>query len=228
MKIYLVGSNGTLGNALNSVFKQQNIDIVSIGRNRNTEGSFYYCDLSDLDEISNVIEDIQDIKSDDVVIVNSGVLGSVSKITELDLNEFSSVLDINAISNIALFNSFYKAGIKKYIVVSSGAANKKYSGWANYCISKTLQKNIWETISADAKDVAVSLIAPGVLNSKMHDFVGNVDLMDFPDLAKFGDIKKNNDYQDEFEAAEKLFKLLLAGKILESSFEFIDLRLINS
>lgn len=226
MKVYLIGANGTLGNAISSVFNKSNIKVVAVGRNKGNESEFHYCDLSKLDGISSQIYHISDIKEDDIVIINSGVLGSVSKVTTVDLEEFVSVLNINAISNIALFRSFYKAGIKKYIVISSGAANKKYSGWANYCLSKTLQKDIWQTISADAEDVSVSLIAPGVLNSKMHGFVDNVDPKDFPDLSKFFEIRRNNEYQDEYESAEKLLKLILEEGKPKDPFEFIDLRLV--
>lgn len=224
MKMALVGSSGVLGNAINDVFKEKLDDIVSLGRNPEGKEDFVYCDLLDLDSISEAVEQVAKKTRIDFVVVNSGVIGQIAEAGSVELKSFNESLTINSISNLSLFQNFYAKGVRNFIVISSGAATKNYSGWFTYCMSKSMQLNIWKAIAHDYPDVSVNLIAPGVLKSSMHSFTESIDRSKFPELEKFFDIKEENSYQNPTESAEKILRLVSEVNFWKNNFEYIDLR----
>jgi benzil reductase ((S)-benzoin forming) len=224
VRVILIGASGVLGTALHDTFNELAIEVISVGRNPNSSNEFYYCDLKKLDIIDDSLQKIPSVNENDIVIVNSGVIGPISKAADVNIDDFSEALKVNAISNLPIFQSLYKRGARKYIVISSGAAQKNYSGWFGYCISKSLQYGIWESISHDYSDVRIKLLAPGVLNSNMHSFADTVSVEEFPELEKFVQIKEDNAYQDPYESAKKISVLINSIDFFESTFEYLDLR----
>lgn len=224
MKLFLVGQSGTLGTALKNKARGMGVQIQCISRTLSNEKSDVCCDLSDIDKIDVCLQDISDKQVDAIAIINSGVLGGVNLASNVNLREASEAFNINALSNIALFQSLYRKGVKRFVVISSGAANKNYSGWFVYCLSKKMQRALWESICNDHSDVSAKLIAPGVLSSSMHNFTDSIDRSNYPDLDKFFSIKESASYQDANESSEKLFSLLNNADFFENGCEFIDLR----
>lgn len=224
MRVILVGASGVLGTALHNTFSDLDVEVVSIGRNSQGSNKFHYCDLNKLDTIDDSLQKISNVSEDDIVIVNSGVVGPISKAADINIDDFSEALRINSISNLPIFQSLYKRGARKYIVISSGAALKNYSGWFAYCVSKSLQYGLWESISHDYLDVKIKLIAPGVLKSSMHSFTDTVSVEEFPELEKFVQIKEDDAYQEPYESAKKIIKLINSIDFFESPFEYLDLR----
>ncbi len=224
MKFFLIGQSGTFGTALKEQAKLKKLNVEYISRTIPDDISGIRCDLADVLNVQESLEGIKGNQQDSVAILNSGVLGPVGLVGNVDLKEMLNVFNINALSNIALFQSLYRKGVKRFVVISSGAANKNYSGWFTYCLSKRMQKAFWEGICHDHPDVSAKLIAPGVLASKMHDFTQTIERSNYPELDKFFDIKESASYQDENESAQKLFSLMKVDGFFEKGCEFIDLR----
>ena len=224
MKIYLVGQSGLLGGCLKREALFRSIDVLSIGRTISDPSADIKLDLSRISDIEKHLDPVARGDSDDVAILNSGVLGKVALAGELESEEITDVFNINALSNILIFKKLYRAGLRRFIVISSGAAQKKYKGWFLYCLSKELQQSIWKTLASDYTDIAVLLVAPGVLASSMHDFTDSIERGTFPDLNKFYEIRENNLYQDPDVSARKIIDLISKGDFSESGFEYIDIR----
>jgi len=224
MKVFLVGQSGTFGTALKAKAVERKLEIQSISRTVTDGSNDIYCDLNDIHKIDDCLFTIDDKQEDAVVIINSGVLGGVSLIADADFHEVLQAFNVNALSNIALFQSLYRKGVKQFVVISSGAANKNYSGWFTYCLSKQMQKGFWEGICHDHDDVSAKLIAPGVLASSMHNFTDSINRSNYPELDKFFEIKEKSDYQNENESAQKLFSLFESDDFFNKGCEFIDLR----
>lgn len=224
MKIFLIGQSGTFGTALKEQAKLKKLDIEYISRTIPDDISGIRCDLADVLDIEKSLDEIENDQQDSIAILNSGVLGPVGHVGDIDLKDMLNVFNVNALSNIALFQSLYRKGVKRFVVISSGAANKNYSGWFTYCLSKRMQKAFWEGICHDHTDVSAKLIAPGVLASKMHDFTQTIDRSNYPELDKFFELKETSGYQNESESAEKMFSLIMKENFFANDCEFIDLR----
>lgn len=228
MKVILVGSSGALGTELLASARELVIPVLQISRSVEESGNCFKCDLRDVEQVASSLKSLPAFTADDVAIINSGVIGEIGLAAEVGYDKLGVALDINAFSNVELFKVLYSKGVRNFIVISSGAALKNYSGWFVYCQSKRLQKGIWESICKDYSEVSVRFIAPGVLNSTMHDFTDEIDKGAYPDLDKFYDIKKNNAYQQAGESARKIFALLSGRSFFKPGSEFLDLRNLAS
>lgn len=225
MRVILIGASGLLGSSFVSVAPELDVDIKKVSRG-NADESFLYCDLHQLDTISATLMQIDDVNSSDVVLINSGVLGPVGLGAEVELGELVRTININALSNVPVFEALQAKGVRKYIVVSSGAANRFYSGWFAYCLSKTLQKSIWTAFCHDHPEISVKLCAPGVLASSMHDFTNFIERDRYPDLEKFFQIKDKGEYQNAEVSARKILEMSTRDSFFSAGLEFIDLRTI--
>jgi len=223
MNLILIGASGTFGTAIINEAKRKGVEIVTISRGNSDSPVNITCDLTDMAGISGFAESIT-VGSDTVAIINSGVLGPVEKASKVGMDETIEAFNVNALSNIWLFQELYSKGVKKFAVISSGASIKNYAGWFVYCQTKKLQKSIWEAFSYENEDIAVLLVAPGVLHSTMHDFTEHTDRMDFPDLAKFFELKNTLSYQDEAISAQKLIQICISKLNANLGCEYLDLR----
>jgi NAD(P)-dependent dehydrogenase (short-subunit alcohol dehydrogenase family) len=224
MKVILVGSSGALGTELLASAKEYMVPVLQISSSVEDTDSSLKCDLQDVGQIANCLKNLPVFTNDDAAIINSGVIGDIGLAAEVGYEKFATALNINAFSNVELFKELYSKGVRNFIVISSGAALKNYSGWFVYCQSKSIQKGIWESICKDYKDISVRFIAPGVLSSSMHNFTRDIEKGTYPDLSKFYDIKENNDYQQTGESARKIFALLSSESFFKPGSEFLDLR----
>lgn len=225
MRIVLFGSGGCLGSAIVRAAAKRNIELVKVSRGSRADLVDIYCDLAQTESVKSALQAIENSTTGAVVIINSGILGEIGLAAETNDSGFQLALQINAISNISIFKDLYERNYKNFIIISSGASEKNYTGWFSYCQSKHLQRSIWEGIAHDYSDVKVTLVAPGVLNSEMHDLTSSYNLEKFPDLEKFVEIKTNHYYQDENESAEKLIKIA-CGEIAIPD-KYIDLRMLS-
>lgn len=224
MNVLIVGGSGTYGNALHKTARKFGLSAELVSRSFGREEEGYFCDLNEVADVTQKIQEIKNVGNETVAIVNSGVLGPVGLASNIDTVKALEAFNINALSNVPLFQSLYKKGVRKFVVVSSGAALKNYSGWFVYCQTKRLQKAIWESFCHDHREIAVRLIAPGVLASNMHNFTDDVARGDFPELDKFFELREQGGYQDEGESAEKLFNLVTDAQFFEKGFQYLDLR----
>lgn len=122
MRVILIGASGLLGNSFVYVAPEFGVNIKKISRG-NQDGSSLYCDLSVLDSVASSLLQIDNINSGDVVLINSGVLGPVGLGAEVELSELINAVNINALSDISIFKALQIQGVRKYVIVSSGAAN---------------------------------------------------------------------------------------------------------
>lgn len=224
MNILLVGASGSLGTALWQECEMRDIEVICVSRGKPDGYKSYFCDLADVSSVESNFQKIDGVDLNTIAIVNSGIIGPIGLGSELDYKEAVTAFNVNAISNISIFQELYSRGVKNFIVISSGASKKDYSGWFVYCQSKKVQKSIWESLCHDHKDISVKFIAPGVLDSAMHKFTNTVDRLKYPELDKFYEIKKNRSYQKADQSAAKILDLAFREDFFEKENEFIDLR----
>jgi NAD(P)-dependent dehydrogenase (short-subunit alcohol dehydrogenase family) len=224
MNVLIVGGSGTYGKALQEAARKLDLSVEIVSRGVEKKKGGYFCDLNKIADISQRINEVENLGSETLAIINSGVLGPVGLSSDVGGKETIEAFNINALSNIPLFQSLFLKGVRKFVIVSSGAAIKNYSGWFVYCQTKRLQKAIWESFCHDHNEISVRLVAPGVLASNMHNFTDDVARRDFPELDKFFELREHGGYQDENESAEKLFNLFTGGQFFKKGFQYLDLR----
>ncbi|KAG9043429.1 hypothetical protein FS837_009642 [Tulasnella sp. UAMH 9824] len=119
----------------------------------------------------------------DSVILNAGTLGSISRISSSTTSEWKDVFDINFFSLVetiqAALPSLRESQHKgRVIFVSSGAADRGYTGWGPYSASKAAMNSLCRTLANEEKGIiAVSMQATVRADG--------VDRMDPSELEKF-------------------------------------------
>jgi NADP-dependent 3-hydroxy acid dehydrogenase YdfG len=223
MRVILIGASGLFGSALLGAAEECCVDVVKVSRGAKDE-PFLHCDLGRFESIAPALVQINDLNGEDIAFINSGILGPVGLVDEIDADDFINTININALSNIYIFKTLHTRGVRRFVVTSSGAANRNYSGWFSYCQSKSLQKSLWTAFCYDYPEISVKFVAPGVLQSDMHNFTNFVERGKYPDLDKFYQIKESGAYQSAEFSARKIFNMLCRDDFFTEGFDFIDLR----
>ena len=69
------------------------------------------------------------------LVLNAGVLTPMSSLADVDVNEWTSAIQINLVSNVLALRTlmpFLRASKSRVIAISSGAAKTAYRGWSAY------------------------------------------------------------------------------------------------
>ena len=139
-KVLITGSSSGLGQALCKKFTSLNWTTIGISKsNSENVTKSIIADFKDHQNLNNKLFDNKsDLKNLDLVILNAGQLGRIDRAENITLSELNEIIAINVLSN-KLIIDFLKSQKKAidFIAISSGASLKPYSGWLQYCISKS-------------------------------------------------------------------------------------------
>ncbi|KAJ5594608.1 uncharacterized protein N7459_000816 [Penicillium hispanicum] len=107
----------------------------------------------------------------DGMVLNHGILGQTGKVDETDPEEWRRAFDINFISLVA----FAKAALPalrqskgNIIFTSSGAAVRKYRGWALYAATKAAMNNFAQSLGSEEPEITSVAVQPGMVDTDMQ------------------------------------------------------------
>ena len=195
-KILITGTTSGLGKALYKIYSSSS-SVYTINRKD--------CDLSDLSQVSSYIKTIcKNIDHFEYVFLNAGMLGDLKKINEIDIKEYKKIFDVNVWSNKIIIDYLIQNNkAKKVIGISSGAAIKTYFGWSLYCSSKAAFKQMLSCYNQECADIEFLSLSPGVIKTKMQDYIKTIDFKQVPSVKKFQDMYP--DLQTAEECAYKIY-----------------------
>ena len=132
-------------------------------------------DLKDFEGIDRLgFEIFKKFKKLDLLILNAGVLGTLSPLSHQDPSEFEEVIKINLISNFRLIRSMEpllkNSDKAKVIFISSGAAKNPKAYWGAYSISKIALEQmakIWQ-VENKSNNIQIEIVNPGATRTKMR------------------------------------------------------------
>lgn len=224
--IFITGTSSGLGFSLAKKFYNENYKVSGISRS--ISPSFInskIINLKNIIEIKNNLTSFIENKNFDYVFLNAGIIDPIEKAVNIKTNSFVESLNINLISNkIILDLLITKSNIKKVIAITSGASKKPYDGWLNYCVSKSALNQLISCYALENKNIKFLSLAPGVIKTKMQDYIRNIDKEKFSSIEKFHNLYDsipNSDY-----IANKIFNNLDVLNNIESG-KYFDLRSIN-
>lgn len=221
MEAYIVtGASKGIGQALCRQLNESGRFVVGIARSKSEGWSgkrFLAFDLSDLAEIPQLMEDIAGVLPEDIhclTLINNA--GTVEPIGFSDKNDPAAIqanINLNLTAPMILSSAFigqFKAlSCEKAIVnISSGAGRKVYQGWSAYCAAKAGLDHFSRVIDAEAPEVKVVSVAPGIIDTGMQEQIRNSNAEDFPLLSRFQDYKEAGKLSTAEETAAKLIGLM--------------------
>ena len=156
--ILITGTSSGLGNGLANYYLENGFNVIGISRRtpeeflKSKNYTHYNTDLSELKESKNLINDVFKNHSNfELIILNSGALGDIDRMENLDINDSLKLMDINLWSNKILIDSILENNIscKQIIGISSGASVNGSAGWGPYSISKAALNMLIKTYAVE-------------------------------------------------------------------------------
>lgn len=145
-------------------------DIHQSGSDRIDE---VQCDVTSGDDIDKLYRYVKDRYGiPDVLISNAGQ-GIHEKLSEGDPEKWKTVLDVNVVGALRLIRAFLPEMIGRksgdIVFISSTAALRAYEYGAVYAASKAALNMIADTLRLEAKDLRISVVAPGVVDTPFFE-----------------------------------------------------------
>lgn len=230
--IWITGGSSGIGAATAKIFNENNWRVIISSRNidklnktkqeiikksKNKEIFAIQCDISNREEIHNVVNYIEkNISIIDIALLNAAAY-SPNKAQEFDIKNFNLLIDVNlkgTLFCIEILQKLMKLRKKGHIaIVSSPVGYRGLPTAAAYGMTKAGLINLAESLYIDFNKIGIklSIINPGFI--KTH----STDLNSFPmPFIKSADF-----------AAKQIFKGLTKSKKFEISFPFIFLQIMK-
>ena len=209
MKYLLTGSTSGLGLSLRNILSSLDHEIVSIDRSskfNQTKKDYQILinDLYDLDKLSDSLSSNIDLLSSiNTCIFNAGTLGLIEAANEISCEKLLHTFTINCLSVKVILDFMLKnTCCKNFIFISSGASVTPYTGWLEYCSTKSFTDSMFRVYAEENTSKVFVSVSPGAISTKMQDTIReNADLSKFPGLKKFISLYESGALRDPDDAA---------------------------
>ncbi|KAA0546863.1 (S)-benzoin forming benzil reductase [Bacillus sp. BGMRC 2118] len=133
------------------------------------------------------------------LINNAGIIEPISTVGTMKSNQISLNVQTNLVAPMVWTNLFIEKtasqNVKKTIVnVSSGAANKPYSGWSAYCSTKAGVDMFTKTVGLEQKKeenpTTVISFSPGIMDTNMQTTIRSKSKEQFETIDIFKNYKE--------------------------------------
>jgi len=224
--LIITGGSKGLGRGIIAAYLAANYRIFSISRSKNASEiapniTQLQADLSKKEEVCGILEKIFSYFSATslekiVLINNAATLGTITRVENYGAAEIENTIFLNTIAPLILISDFIRLSLnwncrKKIINISSGAAQKAYYGWTNYCASKAALDMLTRAIAIEQNSIpnGVKLIsiAPGIVDTDMQATIRKADKTDFTEVARFVEYKNSGALADAMLVGAKIFEI---------------------
>lgn len=150
----------------------------------------------------------------DLWVNNAGVLEPIRPVRDVSVDEFRDHIDIN-LTGVFIGSRCYVQHLRRVgrggvlINLSSGAAWNAYSGWGAYCAGKAAVERLTEVIQVEEAGIGLRAhsVAPGVVDTAMQTLIRSSSADDFPDLERFVQMKRDENFNDASFVAEEFLAI---------------------
>ena len=184
-KIFITGASGGIGTSICEKFHTNNFSLVLTAssdskienlKKKYGDNHFYYkIDLSDSDNLQNVLNQISKDHKDITVIVNNAGTTEDGLILRMKNDQWSKVIQTNLNSNYQIIKSLLPNMLSnKYghiIGISSIVGTTGNQGQANYVASKSGMVGLYKSIALEVakRNINVNIISPGFIKTTMTE-----------------------------------------------------------
>lgn len=184
--VLITGASRGIGEAAARIFAakgaqvvlcaRSSADINAIAKSINDTGgkaSAIACNVADRADVdAAVARAVNTFGGLDILIGNAGILKPIGRITDLDVGDFDSVIDVNVKGvwyGIKAALPHMKGG-GTIITIGSGAATSALEGWAPYCASKAAVHHLSACLHKEMADEGIRalVLSPGTVATEMQ------------------------------------------------------------
>lgn len=207
-RILITGTSRGLGKKLFEEFLSTGDEVVSLGRSScEIEGPYVFCDFNSPENIKELFTSNELLKKHfDIIILNAGTLGEISAANEVTKDSLLQTFNVNFFSNKIIIDECLNNSVdsQKFIYVSSGASKKGYTGWLEYCTSKSATDSMIRVYAKENPEHIFISLSPGAINTNMQNLIRKSDYKKFPDMKKFIDLNNLNRLRKSGDASKSI------------------------
>lgn len=222
--IWITGASSGIGAALADTVPWNDARVIGVSRRPPQGIEHLAADLSDPASWKKVEasfgDELAHFDGDRVVFIQAaGTLDPIGFAGEVDTDAYARNVLLNSAAPQVLGHMFLRAARSVHaerhlVMITSGAAQSVYPGWASYGASKAAVDQWVRDVGAEQEErggVKALSIAPGTVDTAMQRHLRETDARDFPDRQKFVDLHDAGKLTPPAEAAEKMWRLLEQG-----------------
>lgn len=169
----------TLGDQVTGISRRQPQDLVKRGL------IHWAMDLSDGKAVTEALADyLVTVPNWTHVILNAGIVGSVSDLSNCQNDDLQNVFETNVWSNKTLLEQILRVvpTVRQVVAMSSGAGQNGKRGLGAYCLSKATLNMLIQLYAREFPDVHFTALLPGTVETPMQDFLCSVEDDRYPFL----------------------------------------------
>jgi len=233
MNVFITGTSSGIGNGLAREFVARGVEVFGVSR-RDIPGlssreNYHHLqiDLTDFEKVKQELPNFFSSQQQlDLVILNSGVLGKISCMCELEVEEMKSVMEINVWSNKVLLDALFRhlESIKQVVGMSTKASLHSSPGWGPYSVSKAGLNMLMKVYASEYPGTHFSAFAPGLIDSEIQETIWQIKETDkYPSVR----ILQQARFTDAMPTPGAVAPTLIEGmqKALQhTSGSFVDVR----
>jgi NAD(P)-dependent dehydrogenase (short-subunit alcohol dehydrogenase family) len=172
----VTGGGSGLGAAIASALHAAGADVVVVGRDEaklatvvdrlGTGASALTCDVSDADSVESLRANLADTEVS-ILVNNAGVPGPVAALTDIEVEEWDAVFEVNVRGTFLLCKAFLPGMIERgagdVINVASVSGKRPLAHRTPYCASKMAVIGLTSTLAFEVgpAGVSVNTLSPG-------------------------------------------------------------------
>ncbi len=233
MNILITGTSSGIGYGLARDFLARGANVWGISRRKaddiHDRDNYKHLglDLTHHNKVRELIpEFIRYQGSLDLVILNSGILGDIKLMSEIDIHQMKLVMEINVWSNKVLLDVLFEneVKIKQVVGMSSKASLRSTPGWGPYCLSKAGLNMLMNIYAKEYPETHFTAFAPGLVDSEIQEFIYSIKETDkYPTTKRLQEARFTEEMPDAIKAAPMLISGFNKALKYESG-SFVDVR----
>lgn len=223
--VWISGASGGIGQALVKTLRWSDARVLGICRRRPGGGIEHIeADLTDpatwLTVGASFHRELQDFDGERVAFIHAaGALDPMGFAAEADSPAYLRNVLLNSAAPQVLGQQFLAAARsldarRDLVMLTSGAAQSIYPGWASYGAGKAAIDQWVRNVGAEQEKrggVQVLALAPGTVDTGMQEQLRETPQEDFPNRQKFRDLHQQGKLSDPEDIARQIWALLDRG-----------------
>ena len=229
--VLISGVSSGLGEALTQEYLNAGWRVFGFSRRQakiqHKNFKFVTADLQQMVSLPGLMfELLAEVEQLDLVVLNAGVLGEISLMSDVKMDDLKTTMDINVWANKVVLDYLCKhiCRVSQVVAISSGAAVNANKGWCGYAISKAALNSLIQLYAHENVDTHYAAFAPGLIDTSMQDYLcSRQDVDEFPSLQRIQSARSTMSMPSAVELAVRLPLVFDQLKSYERGC-FVDLR----